>query len=112
MPRFHCEFKNCFCKEYILPKNKQCSSCGHANIWHSRKNKYRKNNYRKKNYKKNDEPPNDSYLQFASSRKCVRKPKYIYDKIFSRITPRKLPIAIATPVWNPVFCEAFHLLDV
>jgi hypothetical protein len=105
MPRFHCEFKNCFCKEYILPKNKQCSSCGHANIWHSRKNKNK--------YKKKDEPPSDAYLQFASSRKCVRKPKYIYDKIFPRIfTPRKLPIAIATPVWNPVFCEAVHLLDV
>ena len=105
MSRFHCEFKNCFCQEYILPKNKQCSSCHHANIWHSRKNKNK--------YKKKGEQPSDAYLQFASSRKCVRKPKYISDKIFPRIlTPRKLPLAIATPVWNPVFCQAFHLLDV
>ena len=105
MPRYHCEFKNCFCEKYILPKNKKCSSCGHANIWHSKKKKYQE--------KKGEPPPSDAYLQFASSRKCARKPKYIFDKFFPKIfTPIELPVAVATPVLNPVFCEAVHLLDV
>ena len=105
MSRYHCEFKNCKCKNFISKKSNICLLCKHANVWHSRKKKYKE--------KKGEPPPSDAYLQFASSRKCARKPKYISDKCFPKIfTPIELPVAVATPVLNPVFCEAVHLLDV
>ena len=105
MSRFHCEFENCKCKNFVSKKCNICWLCKHANIWHSRINKYEE--------KKGEPPPSDSYLQFASSRKNAHKPKYVSDITFPKIfTPKLLPVAIATPVRNPVFCEAFHLLDV
>ena len=102
MPRFHCEFLNCTCDKYILSKNKLCFCCRHANIWHS-----------KKPITNDEGPPSDSYLQFTSSRKKARAPKYVSDKTFPKILiPTVLPLAVATPVLNPVYCETFELLDV
>jgi len=104
MKRHQCEFKNCKCEKFMnmFEKSNICSKCKHANIWHSRKC-----------IKNNKGPPSDSYLQFASSRKKARTPKYVSDKRFPKIfTPKELPVAVATPILNPVFCEAFHLLDV
>ena len=104
MKRHQCEFKNCECKTFMnmFKKSKICWKCKHANIWHSRKSNENK-----------EAPPSDSYLQFISSRKKARAPKYVSDKRFPVIfTPKELPVAVATLVLNPVFCEAFHLLDV
>ena len=61
--RYHCEFNNCYCRQYILHCSNKCFECNHANIWHSSKSK----------------PPSDSYLSFVSPRLSAHVPSYTHN---------------------------------
>tara|TARA_B100000795_G_C22785678_1_gene434493 strand:+ start:708 stop:983 length:276 start_codon:yes stop_codon:yes gene_type:complete len=91
MKRFHCEFKNCTCPQFV--KNKRlCKKCNHSHIWHSKIS---------------------NYSQFSSSRKPARKPKYVSEVIFGQIHIFKpLPLAPAIEVANPCFCIDVYALPV
>ena len=96
MERFHCEFKNCTCNEFIS-KNKLCS-CSHHKLWHS---------------KKGEPPPTDGKLQFMSPRKNAHRPKYVSKPIFGQVHIFKpLPLAPAIEVANPCFCPDSDVLPV
>jgi len=60
--KFHCEFRDCKCKKFILHCNNLCYSCQHSIIWHSKKSK----------------PPSDEYLSFCSDRRSARRPRYTH----------------------------------
>ena len=91
--RFHCEFKTCKCNKFMLHCDNLCLYCGHAHIWHSKKQK----------------PPTDEYLAFNSTRPAARTP--IYEK-------KNISIGILIPgpqeiqQENVVYCEAIEVLPV
>lgn len=91
--RFHCEFKNCKCNKFILHCNNLCLLCGHAHIWHSKKQK----------------PPTDEYLAFNSTRQAARTPTYEKKNI-------SIGVLISEPQEiqqeNVVYCEAIEVLPV
>lgn len=97
MTRYYCEFKECNCVEF-KSKRKICDKCKHANIWHSKKNKY---------YPKYDES------QFFSSRKKARQPKYVNDLLFPLIfVPKNIPIVEAVAIDPTGFCQEVYALPV
>lgn len=85
--RGHCEFKTCRCLNF-RSKNRICTSCNHANIWHYNLNR----------------PPSDKELQFLSPRQCARVPIYTTNRI--------IPIVIAHPVSDDIFCPVVEALPV
>lgn len=96
--RYHCEFKNCKCSNFILRNDKLCYVCRHSYIWHSKTSK----------------PPTDEYLSFCSTREMARKPKYTY------VSPIQIavfiPEAQAEPVSNNIditqYCPSITLLPI
>lgn len=97
MTRYHCEFKECECNEYIYNSG-VCLNCNHGKIWHSRRCK---NNSK---YGKS---------QFMSPRKNARRPNYVYDIIFAQIfTPEKIPIVEAVEIDPIGFCTEVCALPV
>jgi len=96
--RFHCEFKNCGCANFINRDNKICYVCRHSHIWHSKKSK----------------PPTDEYLSFCSERKMARTPKY------TSVSPIQIAIFIpeapAVPVSENIdisrYCPSVILLPI
>ena len=91
--RFHCEFKTCKCNKFMLHRNNLCLLCGHAHIWHSKKQK----------------PPTDEYLAFNSTRQAARTPTYEKKNI-------SIGVLISEPQEiqqeNVVYCEAIEVLPV
>ena len=85
--RGHCEFNTCKCLNF-RGKNKICSNCCHADIWHYNLNT----------------PPSDKELQFLSTRKCARTPIYSTNRI--------IPIVIAQPIYEDIFCPVVEALPV
>ena len=91
--RFHYEFKTCKCNKFMLHRNNLCLYCGHAHIWHSKKQK----------------PPTDEYLAFNSTRPAARTPKY---------EKKNIGIGILVPTQpelresNVVYCDAIEILPV
>jgi len=93
--RFHCEFKTCKCNKFMLHCNNLCLYCGHAHIWHSKKQK----------------PPTDEYLAFESTRPAARTPTY---------EKKNMQVAVFVPTAPPlpvsdddvVYCEAIEILPV
>ena len=92
--RYHCEFKNCFCKKFKLHCNNLCLYCNHANIWHSRKEK----------------PPCDHSLSFMTSRKSARMPEYERVQLAIEIFEPRPPVL---PVIEEIiYCEDIEVLPV
>ena len=91
--RFHCEFKTCKCNKFILHCNNLCLLCGHAHIWHSKKQK----------------PPTDEYLAFKSIRQAARTPTYEKKNISIGIL---IPEPQEIQQENVVYCEAIEVLPV
>jgi hypothetical protein len=77
----------------MLHRNNLCLYCGHAHIWHSKKQK----------------PPTDEYLAFNSTRPAARTPKY---------EKKNIGIGILVPTQpelresNVVYCDAIEILPV
>jgi len=95
--RFHCEFKNCYCRKFRFHCNKLCLHCNHSSIWHSRKHK----------------PPSDSYLSFISPRLPARTPSYEINYLITRIfVPEAIPISNEEINENIIYCEAIEVLPV
>ena len=93
--RFHCEFKNCSCNKFNLHCNNLCFNCGHANIWHSKKNK----------------PPTDEYLSFQSPRLMARKPIYERKHLILHIFEPTVP-PLPESDDDLIYCEAVEILPV
>ena len=91
--RFHCEFKTCKCNKFMLHCDNLCLYCGHAHIWHSKKQK----------------PPTDEYLAFNSTRPAARTPKYEKKNIGIGILVPKQPELRES---NVVYCDAIEILPV
>jgi len=70
-----------------------CLYCGHAHIWHSKKQK----------------PPTDEYLAFNSTRPAARTPTYEKKNIGIGILVPKQPELRES---NVVYCDAIEILPV
>lgn len=93
--RYHCEFKNCECKDFKKHCNNLCYNCKHSKIWHSSKSK----------------PPTDSYLSFISPRFPARTPIYVKQHIkISTFMPEVPPLPESDH--ELTYCEAVEVLPV
>ena len=93
--RYHCEFKNCECKDFKKHCNNLCYNCKHSKIWHSSKSK----------------PPTDSYLSFISPRFPARTPIYVKQHIkISIFMPEVPPLRESDD--ELMYCEAVEVLPV
>ena len=92
--RFNCEFKRCNCQQYHRDGNKSCSSCHHAKIWHSRTQ------------------PQESKLQFISTRKPAHKPEYYGNIYFARCFIPQEPEVPPLPYDSLLFCYLVEALPV
>ena len=91
--RFHCEFKTCKCCKFKLHYNNLCFYCGHANIWHSKKEKKTK----------------QDCFAFESTRPNARIPKYEKQNISIGIL---IPISQELIEDNFIYCECIEMLPV
>ena len=82
--RYHCEFKNCECKDFKKHCNNLCYNCKHSKIWHSSKSK----------------PPTDSYLSFISPRFPARTPIYVKQHIKISIFMPFFPFIVNSLLWK------------
>ena len=93
--RYHCEFKNCECKDFKKHCNNLCYNCKHSKIWHSSKSK----------------PPPDSYLSSISPRFPARTPIYVKQHIkISIFMPEVPPLPESDD--ELTYCEAVEVLPV
>ena len=96
MSRYHCEFKTCFCTNFVLHCNNLCFHCKHANIWHSSK----------------EPPPKDEYLSFVSTRQPARTPKYERKNLTIEIFEPRMPLVILSDSDEIIYCTDIEVLPV
>jgi len=92
MSRYHCEFKTCFCTNFVLHCNNLCFHCKHANIWHSLK----------------EVPPR--YGAFVSTRQPARTPKYERKNLTIEIF--EPPLVILSDSDEIIYCTDIEVLPV
>ena len=94
MSRYHCEFKTCFCTNFVLHCNNLCFHCKHANIWHSPK----------------EAPPKDG--AFVSTRQPARTPKYERKNLTIEIFEPRIPLVILSDSDEIIYCTDIEVLPV